>query len=40
MRRWFLNRGRDGKFPGLVDTVVQDAGIERLLSGSSMSCRN
>src|SRR6185437_9007559 len=32
-RARFLIRDRDGKFPGVFDTVLQDAGIERVLSG-------
>jgi len=30
----FLIRDRDGKFPDLFDTVLKDAGIEVVLSGS------
>jgi putative transposase len=33
-RARFLIRDRDGKFPGLFDTVLQDAGIERCSAGS------
>jgi putative transposase len=32
----FLIRDRDGKFPGLFDTVLTDAGIETVLSGVQM----
>ncbi|MFF3878836.1 integrase core domain-containing protein, partial [Streptomyces sp. NPDC001978] len=32
-RARFLIRDRDGKFPDLFDTVLQDAGIEVVLSG-------
>jgi putative transposase len=34
-RARFLIRDRDGKFPGLFDTVLNDAGIETVLSGGS-----
>jgi len=30
----FLIRDRDGKFPGLFDAVLQDAGSKVVLSGS------
>ena len=33
-RARFLIRDRDGKFPGLFDTILADAGIETVLSGS------
>jgi hypothetical protein len=33
-RARFLIRDRDGKFPGLFDTVLNDAGIETVLSRS------
>jgi putative transposase len=36
-RARFLIRDRDGKFPGVFDTVVGDAGIDVVLSGSG--CR-
>jgi len=36
----FLIRDRDGKFAGVVDTVLQDAGIERVLSGVQMPRMN
>jgi putative transposase len=36
----FLIRDRDGKFPGLFDTVLKDAGIETVLSGVQMSRMN
>jgi len=39
-RARFLSRDRDGKFPGLFDTVLQDAGIERALSGVQMPRMN
>lgn len=29
-----VSRDRDSKFPGLFDTVLRDAGIEVVLSGS------
>jgi putative transposase len=32
----FLIRDRDGNFAGVFDTVLQDAGIERVLSGVQM----
>ncbi|MET8406127.1 integrase [Streptomyces sp900116325] len=35
-RARFLIRDRDGKFPGLFDTVLKDAGIEVVLSGVRM----
>jgi transposase InsO family protein len=36
----FLIRDRDGKFVGVFDTVLQDAGIERVLSGVQMPRMN
>ena len=33
-RARFLIRDRDGKFPGLFDAIIGDAGIETVLSGS------
>ncbi|MGB6582039.1 MAG: hypothetical protein WBF34_29405 [Streptosporangiaceae bacterium] len=33
-RAQFLIRDRDGKFPGLFDVIVADAGIKTVLSGS------
>ena len=36
----FLIRDRDGKFAGVFDTVLQDAGIERVLSGVQMPRMN
>jgi putative transposase len=36
-RARFLIRDRDGKFPGLFDAIVGDAGIETVSSGSG--CR-
>ena len=36
----FLIRDRDGKFAGVLDTVLQDAGIERVLSGVQMPRMN
>jgi putative transposase len=35
-RARFLIRDRDGKFPGLFDDVLKDAGIEIVLSGVQM----
>ena len=35
-RARFLIRDRDGKFPGLFNTVLNDAGIETVLSGVQM----
>ncbi|WP_253209556.1 hypothetical protein [Streptomyces niphimycinicus] len=32
-RARFMIRDRDGKFPGLFDAVLKDAGIEVILSG-------
>jgi transposase InsO family protein len=37
--RWFI-RDRDGKFPGLFDTILADAGIEVVLSGVRMPRMN
>lgn len=39
-RARFLIRDRDGKFPGLFDTVPTDAGIETVLSGVQMPRMN
>ena len=39
-RARFLIRDRDGKFPGLFDAVLQDAGIEVVLSGVQMPRMN
>ncbi|MEU8690439.1 integrase core domain-containing protein [Streptomyces sp. NPDC048665] len=39
-RARFLIRDRDGKFPALFDAVLQDAGIEVLLSGVRMPRMN
>ena len=39
-RARFLIRDRDGKFPGLFDTVLKDAGIEIVLSGVRMPRMN
>ena len=39
-RAQFLIRDRDGKFPGLFDAVLNDAGIETVLSGVQMPCMN
>jgi hypothetical protein len=36
-RARYLIRDRDGKFPALFDTILADAGIETVLSGSG--CR-
>jgi hypothetical protein len=36
----FLIRDRDGKFPGLFDAVVADAGIEEVLTGARMPRMN
>ena len=33
-RARYLIRDRDGKFPALFDTILADAGIETVLSGS------
>jgi hypothetical protein len=35
-----LDRDRDGRFPGLFDTVLNDAGIETVLSGVQMPRMN
>jgi transposase InsO family protein len=39
-RARFLIRDRDGKFPGLFDAVLRDAGIEVVLSGVQMPRMN
>lgn len=39
-RARFLIRDRDGKFPGLFDAVLKDAGIEVVLSGIQMPRMN
>jgi transposase InsO family protein len=39
-RTRFLIRDRDGKFPGLFDAVLKDAGIEVVLSGVQMPRMN
>lgn len=39
-RARFLIRDRDGKFPALFDTILQDAGIEVVLSGVRMPRMN
>ena len=39
-RARFLIRDRDGKFPGLFDTVLKDAGIQAVLSGVQMPKMN
>ena len=39
-RARFLIRDRDGKFPGLFDAVLQDAGIMVVLSGVQMPRMN
>jgi hypothetical protein len=39
-RARFLIRDRDGKFPGLFNTVLMDAGIETVLSGVQMRRMN
>jgi transposase InsO family protein len=39
-RARFLIRDRDGKFPGLFDTVLKDAGIQVVLSGIQMPRMN
>jgi len=39
-RARFLIRDRDGKFPGLFETVLTDAGIETVLSGVRMPRMN
>jgi hypothetical protein len=40
IRARFLIRDRDGKFPGVFDTVFNDAGIEVALSGVQMPKMN
>jgi hypothetical protein len=39
-RARFLIRDRDGKFPGLLDAVLQDAGLKVILSGVQMPRMN
>lgn len=39
-RSRFMIRDRDGKYPALFDTVLEDAGIEAVLSGVRMSRMN
>ena len=39
-RARFLIRDRDGKFPSLFDAVLEDAGIEAVLSGIRMPRMN
>jgi putative transposase len=39
-RARFLIRDRDGKFPGLFDAVLKDAGIKVILSGVQMPRMN
>jgi transposase InsO family protein len=39
-RARFLIRDRDGKFPGLFDAILADAGIEVVLSGVRMPRMN
>jgi putative transposase len=39
-RARFLIRDRDGKFPGMFDAVLKDAGIEIVLSGVQMPRMN
>jgi putative transposase len=39
-RTRFLIRDRDGKFPGLFDAIIGDAGIETVLSGVQMPRMN
>lgn len=39
-RARFLIRDRDGKFPGLFDSILADAGIETVLSGVQMPRMN
>jgi putative transposase len=39
-RARFLIRDRDGKYPGLFDAVLKDAGIEVVLSGVQMPRMN
>jgi len=40
IRARFLIRDRDGKFPGLFDAIVADAGIKAVLSGVQMPRMN
>jgi putative transposase len=40
VRARFLIRDRDGKFPGLFDAILADAGIETVLSGVQMPRMN
>ena len=39
-RARFLIRDRDGKFPGLCDAILADAGIKVVLSGIQMPRMN
>lgn len=39
-RARFLIRDRDGKFPGLFDATLRNAGIEAVLSGVQMPSMN
>jgi len=39
-RKRFLIRDRDGKFPGLFDVILADAGIDIVLSGVRMPRMN
>ena len=39
-RARFLIRDRDGKFPGLFDAILADAGIDVVLSGVRMPTRS
>jgi len=39
-RARYLIRDRDGKFPGLLDAILADAGIETVLSGVRMPRMN
>jgi putative transposase len=39
-RARFLTRDRDGKFPGLFDAILADAGIDVVLSGVRMPRMN
>ncbi|MYU10071.1 integrase, partial [Streptomyces sp. SID8361] len=39
-RARFMIRDRDGKFPGLFDDVLKDAGIEVVLTGIQMPRMN
>ena len=39
-RARFLIRDRDGKFPGLFDVILADAGIKTVLSGVRMPRMN